>query len=114
MLVAIENQYGLKYWCGMPEDHVGIPFEGINQYRDVERGVRTFSKTALDTLIKESGFHNTYFYYPYPDYKLPTVIYSQDVLPSKKDTVNSENFRGYSSAGENTLIANEKIFIWIL
>ena len=53
----------------MPEDHVGIPFEGINQYRDVERGVRTFSKTALDTLIKESGFHNTYFYYPYPDYK---------------------------------------------
>ena len=73
LLVAIENQYGLKYWCGMPEDHVGIPFEGINQYRDVERGVRTFSKTALDTLIKESGFHNTYFYYPYPDYKLPTV-----------------------------------------
>lgn len=108
LLVAIENQYGLKYWCGMPEDHVGIPFEGINQYRDVERGVRTFSKTALDTLIKESGFHNTYFYYPYPDYKLPTVIYSQDVLPSKKDTINSENFRGYSSAGENTLIANEK------
>ena len=68
----------------MPEDHVGIPFEGINQYRDVERGVRTFSKTALDTLIKESGFHNTYFYYPYPDYKLPTVIYSQDVLQVRK------------------------------
>ena len=108
LLVAIENQYGLKYWCGMPEDHVGIPFEGINQYRDVERGVRTFSKTALDTLIKESGFHNTYFYYPYPDYKLPTVIYSQDVLPSKKDTINSENFRDYSSADKNTLIANEK------
>lgn len=108
LLVAIENQYGLKYWCGMPEDHVGIPFEGINQYRDVERGGRTFSKTALDTLIKESGFHNTYFYYPYPDYKLPTVIYSQDVLPSKKDTINSENFRDYSSADKNTLIANEK------
>ena len=63
---------------------------------------------ALDTLIKESGFHNTYFYYPYPDYKLPTVIYSQDVLPSKKDTINSENFRDYSSADKNTLIANEK------
>lgn len=108
LLVAIENQYGLKYWCGMPEDHVGIPFEGINQYRDVERGGRTFSKTALDTLIKESGFHNTYFYYPYPDYKLPTVIYSQDVLPSKKDTINSENFRDYSSTDKNTLIANEK------
>ncbi len=108
LLVAIENQYGLKYWCGTPEDHVEIPFEGINQYKDVERGVRTFSKKALDILLRESGFLNTYFYYPFPDYKLPTVIYSQDVLPSKKDTVNSENFRGYSSAGENTLIANEK------
>lgn len=108
LLVAIENQYGLKYWCGTPEDHVEIPFEGINQYKDVERGVRTFSKKALDILLRESGFLNTYFYYPFPDYKLPTVIYSQDVLPSKKDTVNSENFRGYSSVGENTLIANEK------
>lgn len=108
LLVAIENQYGLKYWCGTPEDHVEIPFEGINQYKDVERGVRTFSKKALDILLRESGFLNTYFYYPFPDYKLPTVIYSQDVLPSKKDTVNSENFRDYSSADKNTLIANEK------
>ena len=108
LLVAIENQYGLKYWCGRPEDHVEIPFEGINQYTAVERGVRTFSKKALDILLRESGFLNTYFYYPFPDYKLPTVIYSQDVLPSKKDTINSENFRDYSSADKNTLIANEK------
>ena len=36
LLIAIENQYGLKYWCGTPEDHVGIPFESINQYRDVD------------------------------------------------------------------------------
>lgn len=108
LLVAIENQYGLKYWCGMPEDHVGIPFEGINQYRDVERGVRTFSKTALDTLIKKVAFIIPIFIIHIPDYKLPTVIYSQDVLPSKKDTINSENFRDYSSADKNTLIANEK------
>lgn len=82
LLIAIENQYGLKYWCGTPEDHVGIPFESINQYRDVDKGVRTFSKKSLETLIKESGFAHTYFYYPLPDYKLPVIIYSQDVLPS--------------------------------
>lgn len=28
LLIAIENQYGLKYWCGAREDHTGIPFEG--------------------------------------------------------------------------------------
>lgn len=32
LLIAIENQYGLKYWCGAREDHTGIPFEGLNQY----------------------------------------------------------------------------------
>ena len=32
LLIAIENKYGLKYWCGASEDHTGIPFDGINQY----------------------------------------------------------------------------------
>lgn len=108
LLIAIENQYGLKYWCGTPEDHVGIPFEGINQYRDVNKGVRTFSRKALEKLIKESGFQNSYFYYPYPDYKLPTSVYSQDVLPSVLEAENAENLIGYCSTGKNTLIANEK------
>ena len=67
LLIAIENQYGLKYWCGAREDHTGIPFEGMNQYSFTQRGVRTFSKSALENLVKESGFKNTYFYYPMPD-----------------------------------------------
>ena len=25
LLIAIENQYGLKYWCGALEDHTGLP-----------------------------------------------------------------------------------------
>ena len=108
LLVAIENQYGLKYWCGMPEDHVGIPFESINQYRDVDKGVRTFSKKSLETLIKESGFAHTYFYYPLPDYKLPVIIYSQDVLPSRQDAENVENMRVNYSAGKSTVVADEK------
>ena len=108
LLIAIENQYGLKYWCGTPEDHVGIPFESINQYRDVDKGVRTFSKKSLETLIKESGFAHTYFYYPLPDYKLPVIIYSQDVLPSRQDAENVENMRVNYSAGKSTVVADEK------
>lgn len=26
VLLAIENKFGLKYWCGAAEDHTGIPF----------------------------------------------------------------------------------------
>ena len=32
LIIAIENKYGLKYWCGAPEDHSGIPYDGINNY----------------------------------------------------------------------------------
>lgn len=105
LLIAIENQYGLKYWCGAREDHTGIPFEGLNQYRLSNRNVRTFSKKGLEKLVRECGFKNTYFYYPMPDYKLPTVIYSQDYLP-KND--NMLNMTCYYIPDNYTLVANEK------
>ena len=59
-------------------------------------------------MIKESGFAHTYFYYPLPDYKLPVIIYSQDVLPSRQDAENVENMRVNYSAGKSTVVADEK------
>lgn len=105
LLIAIENQYGLKYWCGALEDHTGIPFEGMNQYTITQKGVRTFSKAALEKLVKDSGFQNTYFYYPMPDYKLPTVIYSERYLPKDE---NMQNLQCYYIPDRSTLVADEK------
>lgn len=104
LLIAIENQYGLKYWCGALEDHTGLPFDGLNQYTISNRKVKTFSKKALDTLIKESGFQDTYFYYPMPDYKLPMVIYSQNCLPQN---ANMMNMQYYYVPDDYTLVARE-------
>ena len=104
LLIAIENQYGLKYWCGAREDHTGIPFEGMNQYTVSSRKVRTFSKAGLDELVRESGFAQVYFYYPMPDYKLPTVIYSQEYLP--RDS-NMFNMQYYYAPDDSTLVAQE-------
>ena len=104
LLIAIENQYGLKYWCGALEDHTGIPFDGMNQYKFTKRGVRTFSKETLNRIIKESGFKNTYFYYPLPDYKLPTVVYSEDYLPQNG---NMQNLQCYYVPDKSTLVADE-------
>lgn len=105
LLIAIENQYGLKYWCGAREDHTGLPFDGLNQYEISDRKVRTFSKQALDELIKESGFRDTYFYYPMPDYKLPMVIYSQNCLPQN---ANMMNMQYYYVPNDHTLVAREE------
>lgn len=80
LIIAIENKYGMKYFAGATEDHTGVTFDGIQNYNGVER-VRTFSKGSITKLLEEAGFRNNTFYYPMPDYKLPTEIYSDQHLP---------------------------------
>ncbi len=104
LLVAIENQYGLKYWCGAAEDHTGKPFDGLNQYELSNAKSRTFSKAALDDLLGQAGFDGRFFYYPMPDYKLPTVIYSEKELPKDE---NMFNLRPYYIPNNKSVIAPE-------
>lgn len=84
LLIAIENKCGLKYWCGAREDHTGIPFDGLNGYNLSNGGIRTFSKEELREVINLAGYDKTFFYYPMPDYKLPTVIYSEKCGPKNE------------------------------
>ena len=80
IVIAIENRLGLKYFAGCKEDHTGEYFGGIMGYTQ-EDEVRTFSKAQLTRLLNECGL-NSKFYYPYPDYKLPSAIYSDEKLPA--------------------------------
>ena len=80
LILAIENKLGLKYWAGAPEDHSGKLFQGLEGYPD-EKDFRTFGRQELIDLLKGSGFNETEFYYPYPDYKMPERIYSDRSLP---------------------------------
>ncbi len=82
LLLAIENKFGLKYWAGCREDHVGTYFEGLEGYPHTA-GVRTFTLPRLRQIMEECGFTDYKFYYPYPDYKFPMVIYSDEYLPRK-------------------------------
>lgn len=80
LIIAIENKMGLKYFAGAAEDHTGIPFDGINNYVKETEAV-TFSKMELMDMLQNCGYKNIEFFYPMPDYKLPSVIYSDDYLP---------------------------------
>lgn len=105
LLIAIENKYGLKYWCGAREDHSSIPFDGINQYGLAKGNAQTFSKEELKQMLVQSGFESTYFYYPLPDYKLPSVIYSEKSLPKSEKLENMLPYYGGRAA--STMVANE-------
>lgn len=80
LLLAIENQMGVKYFSGAREDHTANYFDGLNDYPQKKR-VRTFGKKELIDRLGEAGFYHNYFFYPYPDYKLPTLVYSDDYMP---------------------------------
>jgi len=79
LIVAIENQLGLKYFAGCGEDHVGVPMFGIEDRYGAE-GVVTFGRRELREALSRSGLPVQRWWYPFPDYKLPTVVVSEKAL----------------------------------
>lgn len=76
LFLAIENRIGLKYMSGKSEDHTLRIYDGIDNYPNYQ-GVRTFSKFELDEILSGSGFSKREYYYPIPDYKMPSFIISE-------------------------------------
>lgn len=81
LLIAIENQLGLKYWAGAPEDHLGIPMYGIEgRYRPDQP--QTHGRKVLAGLLAVAGFQHADFLSALPDYKLPVSIVTSSGLNS--------------------------------
>ncbi len=103
IVIAIENKLGLKYFAGCKEDHLGTWFSGIENYAN-GGGVRTFSRSGLENIFLRCGVTNYHFYYPYPDYKFMTTVYSDDYLPGKGELCN--NLRNFDR--DRMLLFDEK------
>lgn len=79
ILIAIENRLGAKYFAGAPEDHTDRYFLGLDQYHGVKT-VKTFTKEELKELCVSAGLICSRFYYPYPDYKFPYEIFTDETV----------------------------------
>lgn len=95
LVVAIENQLGLKYFAGMHEDHLGRAMEGIQDHY-APNGVVTFGRRELSNHIRAAGFASCEFALPFPDYKLPSNL----ILPAGWD--GNERFDSATLAGQAT------------
>ncbi|MEN8162546.1 MAG: methyltransferase [Acidobacteriota bacterium] len=76
VILAIENQLGLKYLLGGKEDHLGHPWVGIEDYPG-DHGVRTWGRRNLGALLGKSGLSSQRWLFPFPDYKTPSTIVSE-------------------------------------
>lgn len=92
IVIAIENRFGLKYWAGCKEDHLGTYFSGIEGYPD-GGVVRTFTRNGLERIFLNCGIEEYAFYYPYPDYKFMTTLYSDERQPKMGEL--SNNIRNF-------------------
>ena len=104
MLIAIENRFSAKYFSGVSEDHLGTYYSSIEGYKD--NMVRTFNPKEWQNLLSENSFDEYRVFYPYPDYKFPLFIYSEEMLPAKHDL--KQNY--INTERERFLVFNEEKF----
>jgi len=69
----------LKYFAGQDEDHLGVPYKGIEGYPDQPTTVRTFGMGELEANLRRH-FSEIRFFYPQPDYKLPDCVLRHEFL----------------------------------
>lgn len=103
IILAIENRLGLKYFAGCKEDHLGDWFSGIEDYA-AGGGVRTFTRSGLERIFGACGVEEYSFYYPWPDYKFMTALYSDGRLPRAGEL--TENLRNFDR--DRMLLFDEK------
>ena len=56
LIIAIENKFGLKYWAGCREDHLGTYFSGLEGYHE-GGSARTFTRHGLEQILELSLIH---------------------------------------------------------
>lgn len=103
IVIAIENKFGLKYWAGCREDHLGKYFSGIEGYPD-GGAARTFTRNGLEKIFENCQLNEYAFYYPYPDYKFMTTLYSDEYQPKMGEL--SNNVRNFDR--DRMLLFDEK------
>src|SRR5690606_25858396 len=79
LVVAIENQFGLKYFGNSREEHTNRLFDGVEGYNRFPDGPRTFGRSELEGLLREF-FDKVEFFLPLPDYKFPRGIVRESLL----------------------------------
>ena len=74
LIFIVNNRYGLKYFCGTPDPHSKIPFDGVNGYLSgqAEDG-KCMSRREVEALIGDIPHK---YFYPMPDARMPQMIYT--------------------------------------
>lgn len=111
LLIAVDNQFGIRYFVGNPENHLNKKFVGLLNYNNEEDKIETYTKQKLQKMLEQTGFSYQNFYYPLPDYRMPNVIFS-DKEPPKYNSV--DKYMPYPKEKSDILMNEIDLFREIL
>jgi hypothetical protein len=77
LLLAAENRFALRYWCGKRGPKTGLPFVGPAGREGL------LSKDELSARLSVAGFEGLKWYYPLTDHLFAREIYSEAMLPNR-------------------------------
>ena len=97
MFVAVDNKYGVKNW------------KGNDDYKTLLDQESSLTKKCIESDLSKLGFRNYKFYYIFPEYKAPNLIYTDKHKMSVEDI--SRNFElneayEYTNFKENEVLEN--------
>lgn len=89
MLLAMNNAFGLRYFCGDWDPYTGQSFDGLENYRmaygkveDVFRG-RMYGAGKVRQWLKTAGFKGVRFYSVLSDLEHPAFLFREDFIPNE-------------------------------
>lgn len=112
LLIATNNKFALKSYIGDIDECTEITFDSITGYKSSRKQYK-FGKNQIEEFLKKADFNYYKFFYPLPDYKLPSLIFTDSYLPSSSKIngyfpyYNSNSFVFYSEVDAYDAIIKE-------
>lgn len=92
LLIAENNKFGIKNWNGKRDLTGSLDYRELTRtYNSDEIGM--LSKNEIKNMLERFNINNQKFYYIFPDFNLPNLIFSDEYKITEEDI--SRNFESY-------------------
>lgn len=104
ILAVIPNRIGVRFLSGERDLQTGLPFDGIT---DNHSSTHRFSRSELLNFLDKMNFNSIKLYYPFPDYRNPQLIYTDDYPPTEDIT---ERIKVYIAKNNERVLSEKNLY----
>lgn len=113
MLIAMDNRFGLRYFCGDRDIFTDRNFDGIEDYIRINQSDRSsmhgrgYTKAEAFKLLTAAGLQDTHSFSVLPSIDEPQLFYAEDYTPQEEMSV---RFNEYYNNPDTIFIQESSIY----